>query len=146
MLARGALRHARRPLARSLAGRAALDAEEREVAVVALKRRGWRDDSPERDSVSKTFEFDSFNDAFGWMARVALFAEATDHHPEWRNVYGTVDVTLSTHSAGGVSHRDAAMADFMDSAAPAALDVADFIRGGPGGGASKKGGRVEESP
>jgi 4a-hydroxytetrahydrobiopterin dehydratase len=48
------------------------------------------------------------------MSRVALFAEALDHHPEWANVYGTVDVVLTTHSAGGLSNKDEAMADFMD--------------------------------
>ncbi len=60
---------------------------------------GWVE-AKGRDAISKTFQFKSFNHAWGWMSRVALHAEKTDHHPEWFNVYGRVDVTLSTHTAG----------------------------------------------
>ena len=59
-------------------------------------------------------EFDDFNEAFGFMARVALHAEKVDHHPEWSNVYNKVHVRLTTHDAGGLSARDVEMARFID--------------------------------
>ena len=62
----------------------------------------------------RKFEFADFNEAFGWMCRVALTAEKLDHHPEWLNVYRTVDVTLSTHDAGGLTRRDVDLARTMD--------------------------------
>lgn len=67
-----------------------------------------------RDAIQKTFVFDDFNQAFGFMARAALVAEKLDHHPDWSNVYKTVDVTLSTHDAGGLTERDIALAEAMD--------------------------------
>ncbi|MGL5136259.1 MAG: 4a-hydroxytetrahydrobiopterin dehydratase [Beijerinckiaceae bacterium] len=67
-----------------------------------------------RDAIAKRFSFADFNEAFGWMARVALIAEKMDHHPEWFNVYRTVDVTLSTHDAGGVTALDLTLAQAMD--------------------------------
>src|SRR6185437_1720869 len=67
-----------------------------------------------RDAISRKFEFADFNEAFGFMSRVALLAEKMDHHPEWFNVYKTVDVTLSTHDAGGVTDNDVQMAKAMD--------------------------------
>ncbi len=70
-----------------------------------------------RDAIVKTFRFDGFNAAFGWMARVALKAETMDHHPEWSNVYDRVEVLLATHDAGGVTDKDVALARFMDAAA-----------------------------
>ena len=57
-----------------------------------------------------SFKFEDFNAAFGFMTRVALYADKHDHHPEWSNVYNTVEITLTTHDAGGLSVRDAAMA------------------------------------
>ena len=74
---------------------------------------GWAE-AKGRDAIAKTFQFKSFSQAWGFMSRVALFAEKTDHHPEWFNVYGRVEVTLSTHSAGGVTERDVALAQKMD--------------------------------
>lgn len=74
---------------------------------------GWAE-AKGRDALSKTYQFKSFSQAWGWMSRVALYAEKTGHHPEWFNVYGRVDVTLSTHSAGGVTERDIALARKMD--------------------------------
>ena len=74
---------------------------------------GWSE-AKGRDAIVKTFQFKSFSQAWGWMNRVALLAEKMDHHPEWVNVYGRVDVTLSTHSAGGVTEKDIAMARKMD--------------------------------
>ena len=67
-----------------------------------------------RDAIHKRFTFRNFNEAFGWMCRVALAAEKLDHHPEWLNVYRTVDVTLSTHDAGGLTRRDVDLARTMD--------------------------------
>ena len=73
----------------------------------------WRD-VPGRDAITRKFEFGDFNAAFAFMTRVALLAEKMDHHPEWFNVYNKVDVTLSTHDAGGVTGKDIAMATAMD--------------------------------
>ena len=70
-----------------------------------------------REAITKTFQFKSFSQAWGWMSRVALVAEKMDHHPEWANVYGRVEVTLSTHSAGGVTEKDIALAKKMDALA-----------------------------
>jgi len=70
-----------------------------------------------RDALIKTFRFKDFNAAFGWMTRVALVSEKLDHHPEWVNVYNRVDVTLTTHDAGGVTGLDVALARAMDAAA-----------------------------
>jgi 4a-hydroxytetrahydrobiopterin dehydratase len=71
----------------------------------------------DRDAITKTFRFKDFNAAFGWMTRVALAAEKLDHHPEWFNVYNRVEVTLTTHDAGGVTELDVTMANVMDAAA-----------------------------
>lgn len=67
-----------------------------------------------RDAISKTFTFKDFNAAFGFMTRVALVAERMDHHPEWRNVWNRVEVTLSTHDAGGLTGHDLKLAEAMD--------------------------------
>ena len=67
-----------------------------------------------RDAISKTFTFKNFNEAFGWMSRAALYAEKMDHHPEWFNVWNRVDVTLSTHDAGGLTEKDVKLAKKMD--------------------------------
>jgi 4a-hydroxytetrahydrobiopterin dehydratase len=80
---------------------------------------GWRDVDG-RDAISKSFRFADFNVAFAFMTRAALMAEKMDHHPEWSNVYNRVEVTLSTHDAGGVTELDVKLAAFMDAAAKAA--------------------------
>jgi len=67
-----------------------------------------------RDAIQKTFTFEDFNEAFGFMTRVALLADKVDHHPEWFNVYNRVEVTLSTHDCDGLSQRDADMARAME--------------------------------
>jgi 4a-hydroxytetrahydrobiopterin dehydratase len=67
-----------------------------------------------RDAIQKTYKFDDFNAAFGFMTRVAMQAEQAGHHPEWFNVYNRVTVTLATHDAGGVTAKDTALASFMD--------------------------------
>jgi 4a-hydroxytetrahydrobiopterin dehydratase len=69
---------------------------------------------PGRDAIRRRFEFKDFNQAFGFMTRAALVAEKMDHHPEWSNVYKTVEVTLSTHDAGGLTERDVTLAQTMD--------------------------------
>jgi 4a-hydroxytetrahydrobiopterin dehydratase len=77
------------------------------------KLAGWTEIAG-RDAITKKFVFEDFNAAFGFMTRVALVAEKMDHHPEWFNVYKTVDVTLSTHDAGGVTELDIKLAQTMD--------------------------------
>ena len=67
-----------------------------------------------RDAIQKSYKFKDFNEAFAFMTKVAKKAEQMDHHPEWFNVYATVDVTLSTHDAGGVTELDIELARFMD--------------------------------
>jgi 4a-hydroxytetrahydrobiopterin dehydratase len=67
-----------------------------------------------RDAITRTFAFKDFSEAFGFMARAALVAEKHDHHPEWRNVYNTVDVVLSTHDAGGLTEKDVKLAQAMN--------------------------------
>jgi 4a-hydroxytetrahydrobiopterin dehydratase len=74
---------------------------------------GWVE-TDGRDAISKSFTFRNFNEAFGFMTRAALVAEKMNHHPEWFNVYRTVDVTLSTHDAGGVTDLDIVLAAAMD--------------------------------
>lgn len=69
---------------------------------------------PGRDAIQRGFRFADFSAAWGFMARVALLAEAQDHHPEWRNVYNQVDITLTTHDAGGLSVRDVRLARAID--------------------------------
>lgn len=80
-------------------------------AVAELK--GWAD-VPGHDAIHKTFRFKNFREAWGFMSEVALVAEKMDHHPEWANVYGKVDVTLTTHSAHGVTALDIKLAQKMD--------------------------------
>jgi 4a-hydroxytetrahydrobiopterin dehydratase len=77
---------------------------------------GWAV-APDKEAIIKTFVFGDFKEAFGWMTRVALKAEQMDHHPEWFNVYKTVNVTLTTHDADGVTALDVELATFMDACA-----------------------------
>ena len=77
------------------------------------KLSGWGETAG-RDAISKKFVFKDFNQAFGFMTRAALVAEKMDHHPEWFNVYKTVEVTLSTHDAGGLTELDVKLAQTMD--------------------------------
>ena len=77
---------------------------------------GW-EEVEGRDAIAKSFQFKNFNAAFGFMTRVALHAEKQDHHPEWFNVYNRVDITLSTHDAGGLSERDIRLAKTIDKVA-----------------------------
>ena len=93
-----------------------LDAQARKAALARLK--GWSE-AAGRDAITKKFVFKDFNAAFGFMTRAALVAEKLDHHPEWFNVYKTVEVTLATHDAGGVTELDVKLADAMDQIAGA---------------------------
>jgi len=90
-----------------------LNEEERKKEVDPLKLSGWTV-LEDRDAIKKSFHFNNFNEAFGFMTRVALKAEQMNHHPEWFNVYNKVEVTLSTHDCNGLSSNDMEMADFMD--------------------------------
>ena len=91
-----------------------LSAEARGQALSGLP--GWSDVQG-RDAIGKTFIFKDFNEAFGFMTRAALAAEKLDHHPEWRNVYKTVEVVLSTHDAGGLTSLDIDLAKAMNAIA-----------------------------
>lgn len=88
-----------------------LTGNDRERALSGLT--GWKE-ADNRDAIERTFVFADFNEAWGFMSRVALVAESMNHHPEWRNVYRSVEVTLSTHDAGGVTDLDIKLAQAMD--------------------------------
>ena len=88
-----------------------LEGTERSNALASLI--GW-DELKDRNAITKNYQFSDFNAAFGFMSRVAIKAEKMDHHPEWFNVYNRVEVTLSTHDAGGVTQLDIELAEFMD--------------------------------
>ncbi|MBS28849.1 MAG: 4a-hydroxytetrahydrobiopterin dehydratase [Alphaproteobacteria bacterium] len=91
-----------------------LEGTAREEALASIA--GW-EPVDGRDAITKTFQFDDFNAAFSFMSRAALKAEAMNHHPEWFNVWNRVEVTLSTHDAGGLTALDIELAAFMDAAA-----------------------------
>ncbi len=86
---------------------------EADRAALLAEFPGWtlREDGK---AITRMFTFADFNEAFGFMARVALYADKADHHPEWFNVYNRVEMTLTTHDSGGLSARDAAMARFIE--------------------------------
>ena len=81
------------------------------------KLKGWSEVAG-RDAIQRSFKFGDFNQAWGFMTRVALAADKADHHPEWSNVYNRVEIVLSTHDAGGVSEKDVALARFIDELSP----------------------------
>jgi 4a-hydroxytetrahydrobiopterin dehydratase len=87
--------------------------ESQDIESFLQKNTGWRK-TDGRSAIQKTFEFKNFNAAFGFMTRVAMVAEQMNHHPEWFNVYNRLDVTLSTHDAGGVTEKDFRLAEKMD--------------------------------
>ena len=91
-----------------------LTGKARTNALAALKK--WKE-VPGRDAIQRSFKFADFTEAWGFMTKVALAAEKADHHPEWSNVYNKVEITLSTHDAGGLSDKDVALAKFIDSVA-----------------------------
>ena len=84
-----------------------------EIAAALAQLPGWsRVDG--RSAIAKKFQFADFNAAWGFMCRVALAAEKQDHHPEWCNVWNRVEITLSTHDAGGLSARDVRLAETIE--------------------------------
>ena len=89
-----------------------LSEEDRPLAILELDK--WHDEE-KRDAISKTFRFKDFNEAFGFMTRIAMEAEKNNHHPEWSNTYNTVSITLTSHDVGGLSDRDLEMARYIDS-------------------------------
>ena len=93
---------------------AKLTEAERDAALASLPDWTLREDGL---AIARRFTFADFSEAFAFMTRVALLAEKADHHPEWANVWSRVDVTLTTHDAGGLSQRDVAMAKAMDAMA-----------------------------
>ena len=88
-----------------------LTKQERTTWLSALTEWQSADD---KDAIKRTFEFADFSEAWGFMSRVALIAETQEHHPEWFNVYNTVEITLTTHDADGLSQRDVKMAKAID--------------------------------
>ena len=86
------------------------DAERR----AALDELGNWNLAEKRDAIQRSFKFKNFNEAWGFMNRVALLAEKDDHHPEWFNVYNRVDILLSTHDCDGLSARDVKLAKAID--------------------------------
>ena len=88
-----------------------LTAEERDTWMLALPEWSL---SREGKAIERTFEFADFAEAFAFMTRIAIIAEKRDHHPEWFNVYNKVEITLTTHDAGGLSLRDVNMAKKID--------------------------------
>ncbi|XP_012671998.1 pterin-4-alpha-carbinolamine dehydratase 2-like isoform X3 [Clupea harengus] len=93
-----------------------LSPAEREQLLLELKATGWVE-MEERDAIYKELTFKTFNQAFGFMSRVALQAERMNHHPEWFNVYNKVQITLTTHDCGALSKRDIKLAKFIDKVA-----------------------------
>jgi 4a-hydroxytetrahydrobiopterin dehydratase len=89
-----------------------LTSEERATQIAEL--RGWQA-AAGRDAIQRQFKFADFNEAFGFMTRVAIKAQEMDHHPEWFNVYNKVEITLATHEADGLTERDIKLARFIDS-------------------------------
>ncbi|NMG03156.1 4a-hydroxytetrahydrobiopterin dehydratase [Azoarcus taiwanensis] len=92
-----------------------LSEQQREAALAQLD--GWSR-MVGRDAISASFRFTDFNQAFGFMSRVALMAEKLDHHPEWSNVYNRVEIVLTTHDAGGLTDKDIELARFISRIAP----------------------------
>ena len=91
----------------------ALDTATRNEILDPLMKQGWSMVEGQ-DAIQKTFLFKNFVEAFGFMTQVAFIAEKMNHHPEWSNVYRTVEVTLTTHDANGLSDLDIALARKMD--------------------------------
>ncbi|MBM1221913.1 4a-hydroxytetrahydrobiopterin dehydratase [Ponticoccus sp. SC2-23] len=90
-----------------------LDPAARDTAISELGANGW-EPCGDRDAIRKTYTFANFVEAFGFMSKAAIWAEKMNHHPEWDNVYKTVNVTLTTHDAGGLSQLDVDLARKMD--------------------------------
>jgi 4a-hydroxytetrahydrobiopterin dehydratase len=90
-----------------------LNDKERRTGLAELLNNGWAMVDG-RDAIQQSFKFKTFNQAFGWMTRVAMYAEKWNHHPEWSNIYNNVDVVLTTHSVDGLSELDIKLAKMMN--------------------------------
>ncbi len=104
------------PQASPPAKRAKLSESERADRLQPLLNANW-EMVEGRDAIIKKFKFKDFNEAFGFMTRVALKADRMDHHPEWFNVYNRVEITLTTHDCKGLSEKDVTLATFIEGAA-----------------------------
>ncbi|MEO0990698.1 MAG: 4a-hydroxytetrahydrobiopterin dehydratase [Pseudomonadota bacterium] len=93
-----------------------LEGDARAAALEPLLANGWSEVDG-RDAIKKAFVFKNFIEAFGWMSQIAIVAEKMNHHPEWFNVYKTVEVVLTTHDANGLSALDMKLAAEMDARA-----------------------------
>ncbi|WP_103258964.1 4a-hydroxytetrahydrobiopterin dehydratase [Tabrizicola aquatica] len=96
-----------------------LPPEDRKTLLPPLGETGWTA-VPDRDAIRKVLKFRNFSEAWGFMSRAALVAEKLNHHPEWKNVYNVVDVTLTTHDCHGLSRLDVDLAQAMDKLAGSA--------------------------
>ncbi|MGJ8529459.1 4a-hydroxytetrahydrobiopterin dehydratase [Maritalea sp.] len=85
-----------------------------EARQTALKQVGEWDDIQEKNGIVRQFKFANFVDAFGFMSRVAILAEKANHHPEWSNVYSSVEIFLTSHDAGGLTQKDIDLAKQID--------------------------------
>jgi len=90
-----------------------LSTAERDANLSPLLGNGWSLEA-DRDAITKNYKFKNFIEAFGWMTQAAMWAETLNHHPEWRNVYNRVTVTLTTHDVDGLTDLDIALANRMD--------------------------------
>uniref|UniRef100_A0AC34RID3 4a-hydroxytetrahydrobiopterin dehydratase n=1 Tax=Panagrolaimus sp. JU765 TaxID=591449 RepID=A0AC34RID3_9BILA len=91
----------------------ALNEVQRQELLQPLLDNGWKM-VEDRDAIQKSFNFKNFNEAWGFMTRIALKADKVDHHPEWFNVYNKVDITLSSHDVKGLSERDIRLGTYID--------------------------------
>ena len=90
------------------------------LAPLLAKSSPWKLVGENRDAIQKEFQFKDFQSAFGFMTRIAIMAQAVDHHPEWSNIYNKVNITLSTHDCNGLSKRDVDLAKKIDDVAESA--------------------------
>lgn len=88
-----------------------LSEAERDDALEGLPEWDWDEG---RDAITRSFAFADFSEAFAFMTRVALLAETANHHPEWSNIWNRVEIALTTHDAGGLSHKDIELAEQIE--------------------------------
>ncbi len=103
-------------LQKTSCGATKLSDQAKEEQLENFQKYGWKI-IEDRDAIFKELKFKSFNQAFGFMTRVAMKAEQMDHHPEWFNVYNKVNITLTTHACDGLSDKDVELAKFIDKVA-----------------------------
>ncbi|KAM3721137.1 putative pterin-4-alpha-carbinolamine dehydratase [Dirofilaria immitis] len=90
-----------------------LNEQQRKKLLQPLLDKGWRM-VEDRDAIQKNLQFKNFNETFGFMTQVAMYAEKMDHHPEWFNIYNKIEVTLSSHDVNGLSEKDIKLACFIE--------------------------------